>query len=146
MSKEVKTMYKFYMMIGDWSNDGHGHYKRFIISSNVPVEYVRKTHYKIKKATGIDIESICSEYEDNKVDKNTVDILEGMGFQFGNVYETGNKTISVPEMAQLWIFLLQKTNPILKLNIIDDNIPMLQFYGFDENGRHIKQVGYGLFL
>ena len=51
----------------------------------------------------------------------------------------------MPEMARLWIFLLQKADPSLKLEIKDDDIPNLQFCGADDKGRHIGKVGYGLF-
>lgn len=68
-----------------------------------------------------------------------------MGFEFENGSGMGCGIVSVPEMARLWIFLLQKTNPSLKLKIVKDDIPRLQFYGFDEKGRHIGGVGYGLF-
>ena len=48
-------------------------------------------------------------------------------------------------MAALWMFLLQKANPAIRLKKDDEGIPMFPFYDRDEKGRHIGQVGYGLF-
>lgn len=138
-------MYKFYLTIGDWSCDGHGHSEDFIVSSNFPVETVREAHYKIKDITGVDIESICSEYEEDEIDEETVNILKDMGFKFENSSGMGDGIVNVPEMARLWIFLLKKADPMLEMEIVKNDIPRLQFYGFDDKMRHIGGVGYGLF-
>lgn len=133
-------MYKFRMSIGDWSNDGHGKHEDFVVESNAPVEVVREAHFVIKDVTGINIEKICRDYEDSSVPEEIVDELKDIGFEFecpGGTYPE--------EMANLWIFLLQKANPVLELKIIKDKIPTLHFYGFDEKKRHISFVGYGLF-
>lgn len=142
---EKKDMYQFRLTIGDWSRDGHGRSEDFLVISNAPVESVREAHYKIKDATGIDIESICSEYEEDEIDGETVEVLKRMGFQFENSSGMGDGIVNVPEMARLWVFLLQKADPTLELSMVEDEIPTLQFYGFDSLGRHIRGVGYGLF-
>lgn len=138
-------MYKFRIIIGDWSEDGHGRSEDFIVSSNLPVEIAREAHYRIKDVTGVDIENICSEYEEDEIDEETVDVLKGMGFQFENSSGIGDGIVSVSDMARLWVFLLQKADPSLNLEIVDDDIPNLQFFGFDKKKRHIGDVGYGLF-
>ena len=49
-------------------------------------------------------------------------------------------------LAEIWIYLINKVDPDLNLKLIqEENIPSLHFYGVDEKGRHINQVGYGLF-
>ena len=138
-------MYQFHLSIGDWSGDGHGRSEDFTVASNAPVETVREAHYKIPEVTEVDIESICSEYGEDEIDAETVQVLKDMGFQFENSSGMGEGIVNVPEMARLWIFLLQKADPSLKLEIKDDDIPNLQFCGADEKGRHIGKVGYGLF-
>lgn len=142
---EKKDMHQFRLTIGDWSGDGHGRSEDFLVISNVPVERVREAHYKIRDATGIDIESICSEYEEDEIDEETVVALKEMGFEFENSTGMGDGIVNVPEMARLWVFLLQKADPTLELSMIEDEIPRLQFYGFNSLGRHIRGVGYGLF-
>lgn len=138
-------MHKFKMYIGDWSNDGHGNFSTYVIASNKPVEDVREAHYKIRTTTGIDVEDICSDYLDDEIDDVTVEHLENLGFTFANKTTFGNALMTDKEMAKLWLFLLRKTDPELDLKVIDDDIPTLHFIGFDEQGRHVGQVGYGLF-
>lgn len=102
----------------------------------MPVESVREAHYKIKDTTGIDIESICAEYEEDEIDEETVGILKSMGFQFENSSGMGDGIVNVPEMVRLWIFLLQKADPTLELKIVDDDIPRLHIDGkFKKLGR-----------
>ena len=138
-------MYQIRLTIGDWSDDGHGRTADFIVNSNQPVEEVREAHFKIQETTGVDIESICSEYEEDEIDEESVEILKDMGFQFSNSTGMGDGITNPAEMARLWVFLLQKAEPNLKLEIQNDDIPNLHFYGLDEKGRHISSVGYGLF-
>ena len=138
-------MYKFRLSIGDWSGDGHCFHKNFTVASNMPVEFVREVHYKMKERTGIQIEGICSEYEDDKIESEMVQALSEMGFEFGDTIDTNDGAISPEEMARIWIFLLQKTEPTLRLEIVTDDIPTLHFCGVDNHGRHIGLVGYGLF-
>ena len=117
-------MYQFHLSIGDWSGDGHGRSEDFTVASNAPVEIVREAHYKIPEVTGIDIEGICSEYEEDEIDPETVQTLKDMGFQFENSSGMGEGIVNVP----------------------DEDIPNLQFCGADDKGRHIGKVGYGLFF
>ena len=138
-------MYRFYMTIGDWSGDGHNQSEDFLIESNYPVERVREAHFQMENATGINIEEMCSEFEEDEIDLETVRKLKRRGFHFENRSGMGDGIISVPEMARLWVFLLMKTDKDLKLEIIDDNTPTLHFFGYDEQNRHIGDVGYGLF-
>lgn len=139
-------MYQIQLTIGDWSGDGHEKYEAFLVNSNFPVERVREAHFHIEEATGINIEEICSDYGEDEIDSETLVKLKNMGFEFENASGMGEAYISVPEMAKLWVFLLQKADPELQIEIMgDEDIPQLQFYGFDEQGRHISGVGYGLF-
>ena len=89
-------MYQFHLSIGDWSGDGHGRSEDFTVASNAPVETVREAHYKIPEVTEVDIESICSEYGEDEIDAETVQVLKDMGFQFENSWE---KALS---MCQRW--------------------------------------------
>ena len=107
-------MYQFHLSIGDWSGDGHGRSEDFTVASNAPVETVREAHYKIPEVTEVDIESICSEYGEDEIDAETVQVLKDMGFQFENSSGMGEGIVNVPEMARLWIFLLQKADPTSK--------------------------------
>lgn len=142
----VSKMYYFYMVIGDRSGDWHGQCEYFRIESNFPVERIREVHFQIKESTDIDIEGICSEYQEDEIDTGTVQKLKNLGFQFDNRSGMGDGILcSSEEMAQLWVFLLQKTDTELRLKILNDELPTLHFCGFDTQKQHIGFVGYGLF-
>lgn len=138
-------MKKFIMTIGDWSGDGHEKSEDFTIESNLPVECVREAHFQIEEATGIKIEDICSAYGEDEILPDIVDRLKGLGFHFDNSTGMGDGIVGVREMARLWIFLLMKADPKLELRLVEDSLPHLHFYGYDEQKRHIGSVGYGLF-
>ena len=135
-------MYRFKLPVGDWSSDGHCECEYYLVSSNKPVEEVREAHYKIKEKTGIDIETECAEYQDNILSLSCKEKLSELGFA---LEEAGTET-TPEEMARIWLFLLQKADSELELQLVpEDKSPCLCFYGFDAQGRHISGVGYGLF-
>ena len=137
-------MYKFKLPIGDWSDDGHGKCNYFIVKSNKSVQEVREIHFQIKPMLGLDIHEICGDYEENTIKDENYKILKRLGFKEWDDYKD-YAWMSSDMMAELWLFLLRTVDPNLQVEIIDDDIPMLPFYGFDEKKRHIGFVGYGCF-
>ena len=140
----------FRLPIGDWSDDGHGECNYYHIESNHPVEVVREAHFKIKEATGVDIEQIANEYENNFISSNysVIKYLKNKNIIPSHFFDRDdNGYYADPySMAKLWLLLLQDAEPILQLNIVAaDEFPMLPFYGYDEKKRHIGFVGYGTF-
>lgn len=145
--------YKFKFAIGDWSNDGHGQCEYFVVKSNKPVEEVRESHYQIENVTGINIDKICKNYEDDIINNENYELLVKLGFDFElqgfsiDGYDDNIIAYCNPlSYVLLWIFLLKQVDKTLELEIVSDDIPMFQFYGYDEQGRHIKASGYGLFI
>ena len=138
-------MYQIKMTIGDWSKSNHGASETFLISSNLPVEDVREAHFRIKDVTDIDLESVCSNYDEDEIDSETMEILQEMGFVFRNKTGMGPEITYPEEMARIWMFLLMRANPQLQLELLKDETPSIHFVGYDEKGRHIGEVGYGLF-
>lgn len=139
-------MYKFRMPIGDWSDDGHGKCDYYTISSNLPIEEVREAHFKIPELTGVNIESIANNYEEGNITQETLDKLISLGVdpdKFDEPYK-GSIYVSSENMRDIWITLLNNVEPKLNL-VVEEKIPMLPFYGFDEQKRHIGFIGYGCF-
>jgi hypothetical protein len=143
-------MYKFRLPIGDWSGAGHGKCEYYLIDSNKPVEEVREIHFLITLKTGVDIESFCNEYQDCRVSSEIIEALISLGFgvhKLASTFIEGEDSYFRSEdMREIWLFLLMKTDPTLKLEIAEENvIEMLPFYGDDAQGRSINFVGYGAF-
>lgn len=103
---------------------------------------------KFLETTGIDIEKICSEYGENAISDELYKQLNAIGYSVIDLdCEDDEVYLMSTDMVNLWIFLLQKTDSNLKIEICEDSmIPMLPFYGFDEKKRHIGFVGYGVFV
>lgn len=141
--------YKIRLPIGDWSGDGHGQCSYYYIESNKPVEELREIHFKIKEVTGIDIHSICNEYND-QIDVETQQSLKDVGVSLDipdyDIDHEGNMYLGPDDIKDIWICLLRKTDPTLILQ--ESNVPftpMLPFYGRDKHKRHIGFVGHGVF-
>lgn len=139
--------YHMSMVIGDWSGDGHERTSTYYVRSNKPVEAVREAHFAIKEKTGIDIENVCSLFDEDELPEETVDQLKELGFRFSDYTGMGMGILCAEDMARIWEFLLQKADPELKLKMSDPEkeLPSIHFSGMDEKGRHIKSIGYGLF-
>lgn len=143
----------FRLPIGDWSGDGHSQCDFYTVKSSKSIEEVREAHFKIASKTGVNIEEIASEYQESRVREEDVEKLKELGFESfvsnikRDVFENGEDGewgMYSEGMAYLWIFLLMKADEGLELEIVP-NPPMLSFYGFDEQKRHIGFVGYGCF-
>ena len=119
------SRYMYNMTIVDWSDDGHSESVNFVFFSNKPIEDVREAHYRIKEVTGIDIENICSDYDEDWIDDDSM-------------------MPSEHELAKLWAFLLNQVDPDLSIRVLTD-LERIHFHGLDEKRRHIGSVGYGLF-
>ena len=141
-------MYMFKLPIGDWSNDGHGECEDFIVKSNKDISDVREAHYRILEATGVDILAIANDYQDSRIDGVDLFTLVLLGLNKDEIsveYNGEHYVAGARAMALIWTTLLMEADNELKLDIVDDEIPSIVFYGFDEKKRHIHCVGYGLF-
>jgi len=134
----------FTLPIGDWSDDGHGKCEWFSVRSNKPLQEVREAHFKGRTEI-LDIEELCSEYE---VYSMSADELPERAREFFDHPNPDGRIPGSPEgMVQLWIEILSRADPGLRLALISkEEAPMLPLYGQDEQGRHISHVGYGLFV
>jgi len=150
MSVNVEyQLYQFKLPIGDWSEDGHGHCEEFLIHSRKPVEYVREAHYTIEEKSGINIHELCDDMGENQIDESdpVYQQLKDCGFDWENVdYWDDLYWLAPQDMADVWVCLLNYADDSLHLERVNDEIPMLPFYGVievDGKQRHIEFVGYG---
>lgn len=139
--------------VGDFSGDGHEKCDIFYVSSEKPFDAVRDAHFAISERTGIDITSFCNEYGDNEIPAEVVHKLQEMGFpteqkfmKMDQKYFMENAEQDCPSiMADLWVFLLNRSDPDLHIERTLTDVPMLLFCGQDEKGRFSEGIGYGLF-
>jgi hypothetical protein len=150
--------------VGDWSGDGHGICDWFIVNSNKPVEELREAHFSFHQKTGFDIGDFCRNYSDTILgvpetkflkDNNLVNDkameLEYLDESLDPLEKADNfkdaKALCVYDsetLLQIWINCLMFADPELKLEIVQENLHSINYYGFDEKQRHLKTPGYGL--
>lgn len=102
-------MYKFEVVLGDWSHDGHGHTDSFYIESNFSHEDWQRFYLmsckttglafktnSFKELTGLDIDwkhpeyddrHIATEYENNIISKLACNILCSYSLEFKQLYD-----------------------------------------------------------
>lgn len=144
MSHPNTPIHRFQMPIGDWSCDGHERCDYYTIESNKPIEAVREAHFNILPKTGIDIERICPNIYDDTIDIETLAKLKTMGFVPSHHFND-ETVLSSSDMAHIWVILLMQADPELDLTIvIEEEMDILPFIGYDDKGRHIGNIGYGI--
>ena len=163
--------YRIRFPIGDWSDDGHGKCDWFIVKSNMPVEIVREAHFAFKKLYGFDIGDICHNYGESDVSGEIAEfivkhkLLNDSSDEFEILSKEGeylntdcysNKLddfkegctiniLSSETLLKIWVGLLMLAYEGLVLKTEEDNVPTINYYGFDKKNRHLKTPGYGLF-
>ena len=76
----MKNKYKMYLVLGDWSDDGHGKTDKILLESNKPVEEVQEAYRNSCKLMKIDFhdhdDGICVNYEQNSLTVEQVNVLK----------------------------------------------------------------------
>ena len=137
----------FKIAIGDWSGDGHSICDYGNYTCNKSLEEVREAYFKAIKVLGKEYPNIiCKEYEDDKVSEDMIIELKEKGFSFTRHFEKVDDEIYpyIDGMLELIEWFILQGDPKIKLKNIDSDIPVFQFYGYDDKGRHIGHLGYGV--
>lgn len=142
--------------VGDWSDDGHGKCDYYTVKSNFTVEQAREAYFKAVEESGIDLcKTFAHEYEDSTIEPKAIEALrdfikhlnaEDLISQCDWEEEEDSYHVNSSEdMAYIVLYFIQRYNPEFRFEVVEDSIPMLPFYGFDDKNRHIGFFGYGLF-
>lgn len=141
--------------IGDWSRDGHGKCDWFLIESNLPVEEVREAYFKACDILGEDLSRfLCDDPEERTVEKEKFELLKNKGVDISDL--VGNWSfidesyeIVFEDTKDFATYILRCLNKLgnkdFAWEILDNDIPMIPFYGVDDKNRSIGYFGYGLF-
>lgn len=83
----MTTTNRMNLVLGDWSNDGHGKFDKILVEVNHTVEEVRAAYLKSVETTGLDFaEKVASEYESHMViDSNVAETLEKHGIKCDDI-------------------------------------------------------------
>jgi len=157
--------HKFRFPVGDWSGDGHGKCEWFQVRSNQPVEKWREAYFaSLIKFNEHDIAP--DSHHNGRKDRGWPlhKMRELVGFKFPNTdydwqydQQRGEKIEVIQDIPRVGfpdpkdavgytLAFCQASDSSLKFEIIEKETEMFQFYGFDEQERHIGHIGYEIFM
>lgn len=152
---------KMYLVIGDWSDDGHGKSDKILLEINHTVEEVQQAYKDSCKLTGISFNinedytergrdwqeiskyQICCDYEDNLIKEETMEILEKYKCPLLNNIKKDDKHIYDKDLfinLLMWFISLSLND--LKYEHIQDNVPVIN--GYWNNNLNVG-FGYGIY-
>ncbi len=139
------------LVLGDWSDDGHGKTDLVIIESNLDKEEIWAAYRKASKKLGFKlVEDVCADYEEGGISQDYLKTLIENGLNIEKVFDTdydlkeAKKVLEgddPDELVNLWtnsyteifLFIVKLGDPEFEYNIIEDD------------SSRINIGGYGLF-
>jgi hypothetical protein len=127
------------IVVGDWSNDGHGHTDTITLLSNISKNDIDAAYRAGVNIIGVDLMGkFCRDYEDDKVADTIVSDVEAKGLKFSEIAHAnecdldGNYwRMSPGSWSVLYLAIVQLGNPAFKYELV--------------KGQEIRIGGYGLF-
>ena len=136
--------YRHRVIIGDWSDDGHGKCDNIEFSSNLTREEIQDAYEKAKAEHKVDFALFCNEYEDDKLPDDVSDRLKNAGIDVDAIRKEGGDfwyndqwdTFGVRSFFLLLMEFIKCGNPNF-VYIPDESAPYLKLGN--------SQMGYGLY-
>jgi len=139
---------KVKLNLGDWSQDGHNLTKVVILEVNKTVKEIQDAYRKSCKDSGVELHELCSEYNDDVIDRETIEKLNNFGIDtlswVHDSYEVDNDDdvyFNILGFRDLILDFIKVSLPDLTYEIVEDDIPNINGFWGDLN----VSFGYGLF-
>ena len=153
---------RFYIVLGDWSSDGHGKSKKILIESNLTHDELQKAYLQSCKKTKIAFHNdhkakltICVQYEQAQLTREIFDALQKLNCPINDLEFDGvgdsqitdkncedcyfNETSFVNTL--MWFISLSLPSTF-NWKIVEDKTPI--FNGYWDKDLNIM-IGYGLY-
>lgn len=154
-------MNKMYLVIGDWSDDGHGKSDKVLLAVNKPVKEVqnayknscmltgisfndnddftgKKRHYKI-----VDKYHICTDYEQHgTIHDETKEVLVRFDCPIDLIERFEEDPMDT--FVELWFWFVTLSLSDLKYNVVPENTEIPNINGYWNKNLN-EQFGYGLY-
>jgi hypothetical protein len=146
-------MMLFNIEIGDWSGDGHDQSQTFLCRADATIQCLREAYFKVQSVIGIDLTEVCGEYGEEHMNIGHAEVLLEHEIIDRDMFDrlTSDKSYSSRtrpiDIAVIVRNCLNYVEPDYNVRFEKPQarIPSLHFSGFDSQGRHIGQIGYGVF-
>ena len=109
------------IVVGDWSDDGHGKTAHYQIQSNLSHKEISKAYKKGSKKLGFDFsETVASSYDDSEIPAEELVKLREAGWtgEFYDVAEPGEpQYLEADTFMEIWLFIAKLGNPLMEYEI-----------------------------
>lgn len=95
------------LVVGDWSNDGHGNTRDIVYEVNTTARQMDQAHEQGAKAIGVAWEKVCEDYQDHTVPDDVMAKLKKHGI------ELPDECIGPDEFAWVWLEIAKIGDPSL---------------------------------
>lgn len=150
-------MNKMKLVIGDWSDDGHGKHFDITLECNYTVKEIQDAYKLSVIQTGLgfdnsdcdengnklhDVYQICTEYEaGGTLTLETLEILKQFGCPDDLILDYQEEPMD--NFVKLWFWFVSLSLSNLKYKLVKDDVPTINGYW---NKNLNTQFGYGLFI
>lgn len=110
-------LHEIQLVMGDWSDDGHGKTETVRIRSNLPALELQAAYLKGVEITGVHLtSSIASEYEDSIFPQEAIDSLAKFGVNPESYLEEyeDDWIVTAETFHWIWLFIARIGNPELE--------------------------------
>lgn len=135
--------YKWKITLGDWSDDGHGKTKVFVIETNVSFKHIVEC-YKKSVEKYLDFSTyVCAEYGDSSINMEQIELFESIGMDmsyYKEEFDNEDERFWVAKedyIDLLLMFVGLSSDEKIEYSIITDELPEFVHYA--------SMFGYGLF-
>lgn len=149
-----------YLVLGDWSDDGHGKTDKILVESNMSVKDIKQAYKNSCKLTKIKFEDeVAADFEEPYFSKKAMKIfitrfgltrdivkkwnkIEKIDVSQNEFNDFNSPTLDIESFINAWIWFVRLSNPDIQINVIDDEIPCINGY-WDKVLN--ANFGYGLY-
>lgn len=132
------------LVVGDWSDDGHGKTDTITITSNFTMEQIEQAYKDGRGLVGVNLSNVCNDYEDTLLSYEDWQKLSVAGLIIENLhmdeYSYGEAVKAItnkegiylsPEtFARIYMFIADQGSLGLLWNIINDNYHAINIGGY----------------
>lgn len=151
-------IHQFKLAIGDWSGDGHYQSETFLVNSTKSAGEVQEAYWKAADMLGYRLEghnramAPCTDYENGaltqqQLEQYTIDGIFTVADLPNKPYKGElNLYMDADSICKLVLNFMMKGDSDLLLEVAAENlVPTLPAGGYDSEGRHMGQFGYGIY-
>jgi hypothetical protein len=132
-----KLRHRVRLVLGDWSNDGHGRVDHQIIASNLSGAEIEQAYKLGTKQLGFDFRAnICSGYEDHRVSIMDAARFRELGcgifeeFEEFEFDEKGGYSLNREDFVTLFLFLCTLGRPGFCYELVTDTMDSINIGGY----------------